>query len=89
MVLRTIAFVLLGLALSMAVFLGWGYQLGMLLYGGSPSAFAPRDFWLQRMVGPEVWRSLFAPLMTLPAWSLPSFLSLVLLIIAAIRPGRD
>lgn len=88
MVLRTIAIVLFGLALCMGIFLGWGYPLGTMLSGASPSGFAPRELGLQRLVGPTVWNAAFAPLMTLPAWSLPTFFGVVLMIIAAMRPGK-
>jgi hypothetical protein len=88
MVLKTIAFVLFGAALCMGIFLGWGYPLGTMLHGASPTGFAPRELGLQRLVGPTVWNAAFAPLMTLPAWGLPAFLGVVLMIIAAMRPGK-
>jgi uncharacterized membrane protein len=88
MVLRTIALVLFGLALCMGIFLGWGYPLGTMLYGASSSGFATRELGLQRLVGPTVWNAAFAPLMTLPAWGLPTFFGVVLMIIAAMRPGK-
>ena len=43
---------------------------------------------LQRLVGPAVWNAAFAPMLTLPAWSLPTFIGVVLMLIAAMRPGK-
>jgi hypothetical protein len=59
-----------------------------MLHGASPSGFAPREFGLQRLVGSAVWNAAFAPLMRLPAWGLPAFLGVVLMLIAAMRPGK-
>jgi hypothetical protein len=88
MVLRTIALVLFGAALCMGIFLGWGYPLASLFYGASPTGFAERQLGLQRLVGTDVWNAAFVPLLTLPAWSLPVFIGVVLMIIAAMRPDK-
>lgn len=88
MVLRTLALVLFGLALGMGVFLGWGYQLGTMMYGASPSAMGSGQVGIERLVGPAVWNAAFVPLLALPAWSLPAFIGVVFMLIAAMRPGK-
>ncbi|CAH0154544.1 hypothetical protein [Roseomonas sp. CECT 9278] len=86
MVLRTLALVLFGLALCMGVFLGWGYPLGTMLQSGG--SMGSGQLGLQRLVGPSIWNAAFAPLLTLPAWSLPTFVAVVFMLIAAMRPGK-
>lgn len=88
MVLRTLAFVLFGLALCLGVFLGWQYPLGTMLYGANTSAFGASQVGLERLVGPAMWNAAFVPMLALPAWSLPTFIGVVFMIIAAMRPGR-
>lgn len=88
MVLRTLALVLFGLALGMGVFMGWGYPLGRMLYGATSSGMGSGQLGLQRLVGPSIWNAAFAPLLTLPAWSLPTFIGAVFMLIAAMRPGK-
>jgi hypothetical protein len=88
MVLRTIALVLFGLALCMAVFLGWNYPLGTLLYGVNRGGMGATQLGIERLLGPSVWNAAFEPLMRLPAWSLPTFIGAVLMLIAALRPGK-
>jgi hypothetical protein len=83
MVLRTIAFVLFGLALCMGVYQGWRYPMSTMFYGSGGG-----QTWLQRLVGPDLWSAAFVPLLTLPAWSLPAFIGVVFMIAAAMRPGR-
>lgn len=88
MVLRTLAFILFGAAFCMGFFMGWGYPLGRMLYGMNPSSMAAGQVGLERLVGPAVWNAAFMPLLHLPAWGLPAFIGVVLMIIAAMRPGR-
>jgi hypothetical protein len=88
MVLRTLAFVLFGLALCLGVFLGWNYPLGTMLYGANTSALGTSQLGIQRLVGPAMWNAAFVPMLSLPAWSLPAFIAAVFMIIAAMRPGK-
>jgi hypothetical protein len=88
MVLRTIALVLFGLALCMGIFLGWNYSLATLFYGASPTGFSERQLGLQRLVGHDVWNAAFVPMLSLPAWGLPAFIGVVLMVIAAMRPDK-
>ncbi|WP_198371646.1 hypothetical protein [Roseomonas rosulenta] len=88
MVLRTLAFILFGAAFCIGFFMGWGYPLGQMLYGVNASALASRQVGLERLVGPAMWNAAFVPLLALPAWGLPAFIGMVLMIIAAMRPGR-
>jgi hypothetical protein len=88
MVLRTLALVLFGLALCMAVFLGWAYPLGTMLYGANPIGMTANQVGIQRLVGPGMWNALFVPMLALPAWSAPAFIGLVFMVIAAMRPSK-
>jgi hypothetical protein len=88
MVLRTIALVLFALAICMAIFLGWNYQLGTMLYGANRGGMGNAQLGIERLLGPAVWNAAFAPMMRLPAWSLPTFIGVVLMLIAAMRPGK-
>jgi len=88
MVLRTLALILFGLALCLGVFLGWGYPLGTMMYGANPSAMGSGQVGIQRLVGPAMWNAAFVPMLSLPAWSLPAFIAVVFMIIAAMRPGK-
>jgi hypothetical protein len=88
MVLRTLAFILFGLALCLAVFLGWNYPLGTLMYGANPSSMSSGQVGIQRLVGPAMWNAAFVPLLSLPAWALPAFIGAVFMLIAAMRPGK-
>lgn len=88
MVLRTLALVLFGAAVCLAVFLGWNYSLGTMLYGAGSSGSGSGQWGIRRLVGPAVWNAAFVPMLTLPAWSLPAFIGVVFMLIAAMRPGK-
>jgi hypothetical protein len=88
MVLRTIALVLFGLAFCIGFWGGWNYPMSTMLYGVNPSALGSAEVGLQRYLPSAVWRAVFAPMLSLPAWSLPTMIGVVLMIIAALRPGK-
>jgi hypothetical protein len=88
MVLRTIALVLFGFALCIGLWAGWGHPLSSMLYGVNPSALGSAEIGAQRYLPEVVWRAIFAPMLSLPAWAMPTLLGVVLMIIAALRPGK-
>jgi hypothetical protein len=88
MVLRTLALVLFGLAACMGLFLGWGYPMGTMMYGANPSVMAANQVGIERLVGPAMWNAALVPLLALPAWAFPTFVGVVFMLIAAMRPGR-
>jgi hypothetical protein len=88
MVLRTIALVLFGFALCIALWAGWNYPMSNMLYGVNPSALGSAEIGAQRYLPSAFWRAVIAPMLALPAWSLPTMLGVILMIIAALRPGK-
>lgn len=88
MVLKVIALVLFSAALLLALSFGYGWPLAAMIHGINPTALGTMQTGVSRLASAQVWDSLFAPLLLLPAWILPLALGLILFLISALRPGK-
>lgn len=88
MILRVIGLLFGAAALIMGMSFGWGWPLGAVLGRVNPGAMARLQDGVQRSLSQIAWDSLVLPVLAMPAWSAPAAISLLLFVIAAMRPGR-
>lgn len=88
MVLKVIALVLFSAALLIVLVFGYGWPVAAMIHGINPTALTSMQTGVSRLASAQVWDSLFAPLLFLPAWMLPMAFGLILFLIAALRPGK-
>jgi hypothetical protein len=89
MVLKVIALLFFSAALLLALIFGHDWPLGAMLFSVNAAALNMLQAGVQRHVSAGLWDSLFVPLLSVPAWTAPAAIGAVLVLIAALRPGRD
>lgn len=88
MVLRLIALLFGAVALLFVVAFGWSWPLGELLTKVNSNFLTSLQDFVRRVFWGGAWDSLFSPVFELPAWSAPAAIALLLVAIAAMRPGK-
>lgn len=88
MVLKVIALLFFSAALLLALIFGYAWPFGAMLFSINAAALNTLQAGVQRHLSPALWDSLFVPLLSVPAWTAPAAIGVILVVIAALRPGR-
>lgn len=88
MVLKVVALLFLSAALLVALIFGYEWSFGAMVFSINASALNTLQAGIQRHISPALWDSLFVPLLSVPAWTAPAAIGAILVLIAALRPGR-
>lgn len=88
MVLKVVALLFLSAALLVALIFGYEWPFGAMVFSINASALNTLQAGIQRHISPALWDSLFVPLLSVPAWTAPAAIGAILVLIAALRPGR-
>lgn len=88
MVLKVVALLFLSAALLLALIFGYDWPFGAMVFSINASALNTLQAGIQRHVSAGLWDSLFVPLLSVPAWTAPAAIGVILVLIAALRPGR-
>ena len=88
MVLQLLGLLFAAGALVLGLSYGWGLPFGVMLTRVNPSALTTMQSGVEGVLWQGAWDSLFIPLFSLPAWTVPAAICVVLFGMNAMRPGR-